>query len=201
MFQGSKFCGHCGAATTEAQLMEDEDPGDCPRCRVKLQSHKIGSETMSECERCGGFWTSVATFENLCDDKEQQSAVVTYVGDQSRELDSATPINYVPCPDCGQLMNRSNFARISGVIIDLCKQHGVWFDAKELPKIIVFIEEGGLTRSREKEKIALEDERSRIRDEQRRLEMMERRSGSGRNYDRDNDDSGWRGVVAALFDL
>jgi Zn-finger nucleic acid-binding protein len=96
-------------------------------------------------------------------------------------------------------MNRSNFARISGVIIDLCKQHGVWFDANELPKIITFIDEGGLKRSREKEKIALEDERSRLRDEQRRLEMMERRSGD-RSYDR-NEESGWGGVVAALFDL
>lgn len=200
MFLGSKFCGHCGAAAAEAQLVEDSDPGDCPRCKVKLQSLKIGTANMRECERCGGFWTSIETFEHLCDDKEQQSAVLSYVGDQNRELSTATPVNYVPCPDCKQLMNRSNFARISGVIIDLCKHHGVWFDANELPKIISFIEEGGLKRSREKEKIALEDERSHIRDEQLRLEMMQRRSGGGR-FDRDNDGSGWSGVVAKLFDL
>ena len=100
--------------------------------------------------------------------------MLSYVGDQNRDHSGAEPINYVPCPDCKQLMNRSNFARISGVIIDLCKHHGVWFDANELPKIISFIEEGGLKRSREKEKIELEDERSRLRDEQRKLETMER---------------------------
>jgi Zn-finger nucleic acid-binding protein len=98
-------------------------------------------------------------------------------------------------------MNRSNFARISGVIIDLCKHHGVWFDANELPKIISFIEEGGLTRSREKEKIALDDERSHIRDERRRLEMMERGSGGGGYFRDDDNDPRWGGVVAALFDL
>jgi len=199
MFLGNKFCGHCGAAAAAAELIEDKDPGDCPRCKVKLQSLKIGAANMRECERCGGFWTSVETFEHLCKDKEQQSAVLSYAGDQNRELSSAAPIKYVPCPDCKQLMNRSNFARISGVIIDLCKHHGVWFDANELPKIISFIEEGGIKRSREKEKIALEDERSLLRDEQRRLEMMERGTGSGRSYDRE--DSKWSGVVAALFDL
>jgi len=200
MFLGSKFCGHCGAAAAEAELIEEKNPGDCPRCEVELQPLKIGTANMRECERCGGFWTGVETFEHLCDDKEQQSAVLTYIGDQDRELSAATPVNYVPCPDCKQLMNRSNFARISGVIIDLCKHHGVWFDANELPKIISFIEEGGLTRSREKEKIALDDERSHIRDERRRLEMMERGSGGGYFRDDDNDPR-WGGVVAALFDL
>ena len=201
MFLGSKFCGHCGAPAAEAQLLDEKDPGDCPRCKIKLQALKIGIANMRECERCGGFWTGVEVFENLCDDKEQQSAVLSYVNDQHRELNSATPISYVPCPDCKQLMNRSNFARISGVIIDLCRQHGVWFDANELPKIISFIEDGGLKRSREKEKIALEDERSRLRDEQRRLELMERGSGGAASYSRDDNNSGWSGVVKALFDL
>jgi Zn-finger nucleic acid-binding protein len=199
MFLGSKFCGHCGASAEEAQTIDDIVPGECPRCKLQLQSLKIGAGNMRECVRCGGFWTSVATFESLCDNKEQQSAVLGYVTDQNRELSSTVPINYVPCPDCKELMNRSNFARISGVIIDLCKQHGVWFDANELSKIISFIDEGGLKRSREKEKVALDDERSRLRDERLRFEMMERRSGGG-GYDR-NEDSNWGGVVAALFDL
>jgi len=201
MFLGSKFCGHCGAAAAEAQIIEDEDPGDCPRCKIKLQSLKVGTANMRECERCGGFWTSVATFEHLCEDKEQQSAVLSYVSDQNHDLSGTAPITYVPCPDCRQLMNRSNFARISGVIIDLCRHHGVWFDADELPKIISFIDEGGIKRSREKEKIALEDDRSRIRDEQLRLEMMQRGSSGGRSYRPGDDDSGWSGIVASLFDL
>ena len=200
MFLGSKFCGHCGAAATEAQVVDSQNAGDCPRCKIKLQSLKIGSTQMRECERCGGFWSSVETFESLCDDKEQQSVVLSYVGDQDRQLSAAAPISYVPCPDCKKLMNRSNFARISGVIIDLCKQHGVWFDADELPKIVSFIDGGGLRRSREKERIALEDERSNIRDEKLRLQMMERGSG-GRGYNQDNEDSGWGGVIGALFDL
>ena len=73
-------------------------------------------------------------------------------------------------------------------------------DADELPKIIEFIEKGGLSRAREKEKIAIDDERSRLRDEERKLAMMERRSGGGRFGD-DQPGGGFAGVIASLFDL
>ena len=63
-------------------------------------------------------------------------------------------------------MNRVNFARCSGVIIDLCKKHGIWFDCDELSRIVEFIREGGLEHSRSKEKAQLEEERRRLREEQ-----------------------------------
>jgi Zn-finger nucleic acid-binding protein len=200
MFLGNKFCGHCGERAVDAEVAPNKDPGVCPRCKIELQSIKIDATNIRECLRCGGFWTSVETFENLCTDKEQQSAVMTYARAKPHDDEiSITPITYVPCPDCEQLMNRSNFARSSGVIIDLCKQHGVWFDANELPKIVEFIDKGGLARSREKEKIALEDERSRLRDEQRKLALMESRSGGGR-YNDDESGSGIGTIIRALFD-
>ncbi len=203
MFLGNKFCGHCGEAATSVEVLSDENPGECPRCKLRLESLAIASTQVRECTRCGGFWTNVATFESICSDKEKQSAVLTFISSNPAETINQPPINYVPCPDCKQLMNRSNFARSSGVIIDLCKQHGVWFDADELPKIVAFIDNGGLVRSREKEKIALEEERGRLRDEQRRLAIMERRTGGGRGgYDGDLETGLVGGsVIAALFDL
>ena len=199
MFLGSKFCDHCGQQATSIEVLDDAKSGDCPRCKRKLESLMIESIRLRECTRCGGLWTDVATFESIGANKENHSAMLNFVSSRTAEIPAQPVINYVPCPDCKQLMNRSNFARSSGVIIDLCKQHGVWFDRDELPKIIDFIDNGGLARSREKEKIALDEARSNLRDEQRKLALMERRSGGGR-FDRDDDD-GWGGVIAALFDL
>ncbi|HVF29651.1 MAG TPA: zf-TFIIB domain-containing protein [Pyrinomonadaceae bacterium] len=200
MFLGSKFCDHCGRKAKGVETFPDERVGDCPRCKRPLESLRIETTAVRECTGCGGFWTTAATFESLCADKEQQSAVLGFINTQSFEARGQAAVSYVPCPDCKQLMNRSNFARSSGVIIDLCKQHGVWFDADELPKIIDFIDKGGLARAREKQKIALDEERSKLRDEQRELAMMERRSGGGR--------SGWvdpisgsEGVLSILFEL
>lgn len=201
MFLGSKFCGHCGTKARAVEVLAEENAGQCPRCKIKLEALKIDLATLRECARCGGIWTNVETFESICADKEQQSAVLGFISSNPAEIKPQPPINYVPCPDCEQLMNRSNFARSSGVIIDLCKQHGVWFDADELPKIIEFIDKGGLTRAREKEKTDLDDQRRRLRDEQRKLATLERRTGNRSGFDRTDSDTGWGGIVSALFDI
>jgi Zn-finger nucleic acid-binding protein len=178
MFLGAKFCGHCGRRARSVEVLTDQNAGDCPRCKRPLESVRIEGAAVRECLGCGGLWTNVETFESICADKEQQSAVINFIATQTFDSRPTPPISYVPCPDCKQLMNRSNFARSSGVIIDLCKQHGVWFDADELPKIIDFIDGGGLARAREKEKISLDEQRSKLREEQRKLGMMERRTGT-----------------------
>jgi Zn-finger nucleic acid-binding protein len=60
-------------------------------------------------------------------------------------------VEYIPCVRCGKLMNRKNFRRISGVIIDECSRHGVWLDRGELEKIQLFIADGGLEKSQDME--------------------------------------------------
>ena len=45
-------------------------------------------------------------------------------------------------------MHRRNFASISGVMIDVCRKHGVWLDHSELERILAFVREGGLDRAR-----------------------------------------------------
>lgn len=68
-------------------------------------------------------------------------------------------------------MNRINFARCSGVIVDICKGHGTWFDRDELSRIVEFIRSGGLEASRAKEKANLEEERQQLRQEQLAIAM------------------------------
>lgn len=41
-------------------------------------------------------------------------------------------------------MHRTNFGRVSGVLVDICHAHGLWFDADELQQVLDFIELGGL---------------------------------------------------------
>jgi len=48
-------------------------------------------------------------------------------------------------------MNRKNFGRISGVIVDECGDHGIWLDAGELQKIQHFIADGGLETAQDRE--------------------------------------------------
>jgi Zn-finger nucleic acid-binding protein len=168
MFIGSKHCPHCGAAagqTTAAELSVLK----CPRCKTKMASITLGAMAMRECETCAGLWVEVAEFEKICADREQQSAVLGAASPApAHQLPSGDQdkIRYVPCPQCSQLMNRINFARCSGVIVDVCKGHGTWFDQDELSGIVQFIRGGGLEAGRQKERREIEYEREQLRTEQ-----------------------------------
>ena len=175
MFIGSKHCPRCGAPAVPREAVADE-VHKCPRCREDMRSLRLGETRVQECDRCEGLWLDVSAFERICADREQQSAVLGGAsiahGPTSRQTQS---IKYVPCPQCGQLMNRINFARCSGVIVDVCKGHGTWFDRDELSRIIEFIRGGGLSVSRAKEKAEIEQERRQLRDEQLAADLNTRR--------------------------
>jgi Zn-finger nucleic acid-binding protein len=183
MFIGSKHCPRCGAAAVKEKIATIGDR-KCPRCKADLQSIAIGESQMLECPQCLGLWLDSATFEKICADREQQAVVLgaaSLAPSNHAALDAK--VNYIPCPECQQLMNRANFARCSGVIIDLCKNHGIWFDRDELSRIIEFVQGGGMEVARSREKAALEEERRRLRQEQMSADLQ-RSEGLGL-HDRD----------------
>jgi Zn-finger nucleic acid-binding protein len=93
-------------------------------------------------------------------------------------------------------MNRVNFARCSGVVVDVCKGHGTWFDRDELRQIVEFIRGGGLEVSRAREKRELEEERQRLRQEQLTANLPHRtRAGL------DDEQGNHSGVVNAAREL
>jgi Zn-finger nucleic acid-binding protein len=168
MFMGSKHCPHCGTAAglpTAAELPVLK----CPRCRIDMSSISLGGTAMRECEKCEGLWVDFAAFEKICADREQHTAVLgeAFPARAPKKLSGELPkAVYVPCPQCGQLMNRINFAHCSGVIVDVCRGHGTWFDRDELRGIVEFIRDGGLERSRQKEKDEIKYEREKLKSEQ-----------------------------------
>src|SRR4051794_6617118 len=162
MFAGAKFCPRCGAMAAPVEIDLAGKTTDCPRCRSVLESMQIGDTHLCGCGKCEGLWMAADVFEETCADAERRSLVLGYFRDRPARVNTATKIAYVPCPDCGQLMNRSNFARASGVIVDVCKPHGVWFDADELPSIIEFVQKGGMEIARQRQLNEIRSERERL---------------------------------------
>jgi hypothetical protein len=66
------------------------------------------------------------------------------------------------------MMNRINFGKLSGTVVDVCKGHGTFLDAGELHQIVAFVLDGGLERARQRRLEELRDEERRITDEQRK---------------------------------
>jgi Zn-finger nucleic acid-binding protein len=162
MFVGAKFCSHCGAAADRTDLSDDVvEP--CPRCRVNTKAIVIGKTELRECPRCEGLWVDAEALQQICTDRERQAAVLGVATPMpASDAASTEKVSYLPCPVCRKLMNRVNFAHCSNVIVDVCRQHGTWFDRDELRRIVEFIQGGGLEKAREKEIARLEEQRRQL---------------------------------------
>jgi Zn-finger nucleic acid-binding protein len=146
MFVGSKFCPHCGAKAEQA--VELGPALQCPECNVVMHQLKIKGTPLQECQKCYGIWVDAVSFERICADRERQADLISAI---PRPRIFPSPVRYRPCPMCGELMNRFNFAHRSGVIIDKCKDHGVWFDRDELQRVVDFLHAGGMDFARQRE--------------------------------------------------
>ncbi len=156
------FCSTCGTRIAPEGIVRALAGRNCPRCEGKLVECELEQGRFIECSACGGIWLGEDAFEAFTKRHDEQSiaALVPSLGHgEPPRRAFETEVRYLPCPDCGQRMNRKNFASISGVVIDWCKGHGYWFDTHELEHIHRFIEDGGMDRARER----------RIRDQERRL--------------------------------
>jgi len=197
IFIGMKHCPWCGenAATGKPA---DGPKRKCPRCDVEFLLVKASKNMLSECPGCGGLWVDNDTFQAICADREQQQAIIEF----NPELAVATSVApahpgkmYIPCPVCQKLMNRRQFAGCSGVIVDWCKPHGAWFDRNELRQIVQFIQSGGLSKAREREKLEIEEERQKLRDERRKVENLRALDLVASQDSRDSDVLGFLGGI------
>lgn len=142
----SAMCPHCGGERF-SPAKEDLTPR-CPHCRISLDHYEYRKRDLDMCSQCGGVWLDRGEFRYLTresDVYESQPAPERYVRGPMK-----LQVQYITCVRCGKFMNRKNFARISGVIIDECKVHGVWLDGGELERIRNFIADGGLERAQDR---------------------------------------------------
>jgi Zn-finger nucleic acid-binding protein len=155
---GSFACGRCGQALELEPLLDATD-APCPRCKSPLETTGGGGvpyaanaglvqdARVQECPRCGGmFVPRDALAEILC--RAELNGPFTEAHRPVMPLDQ---VKYVPCPLCHTSMNRVNFGKVSGVIVDVCRPHGTWFDGGELTRVVAFAAGGGLAKTRARE--------------------------------------------------
>jgi Zn-finger nucleic acid-binding protein/predicted RNA-binding Zn-ribbon protein involved in translation (DUF1610 family) len=137
---------HCSGCGWELGLEPVTAPGTlaCPTCGpgYLLSDVSTGTGTLHDCAKCGGQLVPHAPFRAMLESREWVGEVALQVAAQPLVVE--TRVHYVPCPVCAGLMARKNFGKKSHVIVDVCKHHGVWFDAGELPRVLAFVRSGGL---------------------------------------------------------
>lgn len=154
------LCSGCGHELGLEPLGEP-DYLHCPDCKLPFKIFRGGTGALHDCERCGGQFVDHPLLKDLLEQREAYGRAAPRPPPRHNPLES--PMRYVACPECKDMMMRRNFGRSSGVIIDVCAKHGVWFDRGELPRVLSFVEAGGLALSRAREE-----------DEERRAERRGR---------------------------
>lgn len=196
VFHGHKHCPACGAELGLPAAQPGHADRGCPRCDTSLRARRVDDVVIDECEACLGVFLDHVAIKRIVVDRAQSRAEAL-LGALPRTEVSAIPAAgqkmYLKCPLCSAVMNRKLFAAGSGVIIDVCRTHGTFFDAGELPIIIDFVMNGGLDQARKRE---IDQMREAARRESQQLKAASTlpaawvHSGDGR-----------RGAGAALVDF
>lgn len=159
----ARFCHHCATPIVPETVAGAETDRVCPACGRghPLRGRSLDGAGLSalECVRCAGLWIAEEAFRILTDQARHVADpapdAATVRRDTAPAPRPARPVGpvYRPCPVCSTRMNRVNFGRRSGILIDRCRDHGCWFDAAELDAVLRWIRDGGevLAEARQRE--------------------------------------------------
>lgn len=121
---------------------------DCPRCEKKLlRPATAGNAQILRCYECAGAWVPHRSAADLKDSFPEVGNLspekLEYLRHAAAELNLKDGVRYLACPICKDRMSRRQFALGSGIVVDRCIAHGVWFDAGELELAAAYFEVGG----------------------------------------------------------
>lgn len=172
----ARFCHHCATPIVPEESLGEATDRPCPACGKEhpLASRLLGHADVSslECGRCAGLWLGNDAFDLLVTrardrrDPAPDPSAVRREATEARSEGAPGGPAYRPCPVCGRRMNRTNYGRRSGVLLDRCREHGFWFDAAELDAVLGWVRKGGEElaeeRQREEERRAASAARFRV---------------------------------------
>ena len=133
----------------------------CPRCSGRLLEASFHDVTVLDCADCRGLFLSREVIDALAHDARLRLAF------PERERVPEPPVRYLSCPLCSKVMNRENFGTMSGVLVDVCLDDGIWFDAGEINAVIDFVEKGGLERANARKEAERSEQKLRLAEQLR----------------------------------
>lgn len=114
------------------------------------------------CHGCGGAWVDRRTLDEMIARARSSSSIdPTSTSVRRQTMSMSETVVYRTCPRCELHMNRRNFARYSGIVVDECRTCGTYFDAGELEAVFAFVRSGGLVLSERREAEEVKRERNR----------------------------------------
>jgi Zn-finger nucleic acid-binding protein len=148
-------CEYCGirndvdlAGRVDIRLVKPASDRLCPDCECPMPTIDLGINGRFYVERCGqcaGLFLDPGEIEDLMahcvtHDRHINNRLLSNI---NRDRYQSRPIRYRKCPVCSAFMRRCNFGQRSGVVVDICNDHGIWLDAGELIHLLEWKKAGG----------------------------------------------------------
>jgi Zn-finger nucleic acid-binding protein/DNA-directed RNA polymerase subunit RPC12/RpoP len=138
----ARHCHACGVAVAPQPIGAVDPNRPCPVCPggPALRHRTLAADlAVLECARCGGLWLVPGTLRALVArvraGADQAASLLGPLGGAGERTeargDPGGPL-YRACVICSERMNRTRFAGRTPVVVDYCREHGVWFDHQEL---------------------------------------------------------------------
>jgi hypothetical protein len=145
----ARYCHHCATPLAADVVASEASRLECPVCPGrKLYSRRLSDAavTVLECRVCAGMWIGLEAFHDLLNAEERRTVRLTVT---HRPAAAGRQGGYRKCPGCSGMMVRRNLGRgKSGIVLDVCGEHGLWFDCDELSHALAWIRAGGLEDAR-----------------------------------------------------
>jgi Zn-finger nucleic acid-binding protein len=176
--EDARFCTACGVAFRPEPVPPEGEPLACPACGEPMPARRVAGVGVHECPGCRGLFAPGESFDRLVAraTEARRSADPVQLAALAPRVRGGNPaarrVEYRRCPVCSRQMQRRNFRRSSGVILDICGSCGTWLDADELEAIAGFLLSGGETKA-----ALLEEARSAEREAARLARARQRERG------------------------
>ena len=189
---GRAPCAYCGSVQEldlnklgTYNVSDDASERLCPCCDIPLRTIDVGQANkfyIEQCTSCYGLFFDPDELEALMHEStsEVYSIKLQKIDKLSEHNFMNDKIVYRKCPICRTLMNRKNFGGRSGIIIDICKDHGIWLDRGELSGLLEWKKAGGQILKDQIEK--KRDQRNIAKSVQKHKEYVSDIKHANRNY-------------------
>lgn len=192
MQNDSTKCEYCGCLIdVDLQSVHTytvEEPIEdriCPHCNIAMQTLNLeqeGAFFIERCEKCMGLFFDPNELETLLEMSVAHVHSINYsqldqITRKKRFRGSQKKIRWLKCPVCRQFMNRKSFGTRSGVVVDRCRNHGIWLEGAEFRCLLEWKKAGGSILHERREKIVSEQKQR----QQDRKERIKKRNHSASN--------------------
>ncbi|QZA81446.1 hypothetical protein [Deefgea piscis] len=147
-------CSYCGLynavdllAIRDFKILAEHSELHCPNGCGDLQLLQLGIKqtTVGHCSSCKGLHFAPGALPIVLDHVAAQVREINHGRIRQIIIQRIKPevVRYKPCPACNKMLNRRAFSRHIAVIVDECREHGVWLDGGEFSILAEWMEAGG----------------------------------------------------------